>query len=176
MIEVAPLEFDKITGLVVKRHAAFAGSPEHESVILDAYSGTGFSWTVYVAVAPATATLWFAGVTCMLKSVISADTDVCASTIFPCASACTVPPLKNTGELPLVLAVGVAVIVTVAVDPDCSEIGPQLMLLFAEPAAPQVPELMLALTLVMGTPVTCELRLAVITIPFARSGPLFVTV
>jgi len=66
--------------------------------------------------------------------------------MFPGAIACTVPPLKFTGEFPLLLAVGVAVMVTVAVDPDCSEIGPQLMLVLEEVPAPHVPELMLALT------------------------------
>jgi hypothetical protein len=84
--------------------------------------------------------------------------------------------LKNTGELPLLFAVGVAVIVTVAVDPDCSEIGPQLMPVLDDPPLPHVPEVMLAEMLVSGTPVTSVPRFAVITMLLARSGPLLVTV
>ena len=53
----------------------------------------------------------------MLKSDIVADTEVCASTMFPGAIACTVPPLK-VAWLPLLFPVGVTLIVTVAVDPD----------------------------------------------------------
>ena len=82
----------------------------------------------------------------MPKSVICAGTDVCASTMLPCAITCTVPPLKEMGELPLLFAAGVAVIVKVAVDPDCNEIGPQLMLELDEFPAPHVPELMVAVT------------------------------
>jgi hypothetical protein len=112
----------------------------------------------------------------MLKSDISAGTDVCARTIFPGAIACTVPPLKNTGELPLLFAAGVAVIVTVAVDPDCREIGPQLMLVLDVVPAEQADEVMFAVMFENWTCVTVELRFAVTTMPLAESGPLFVTV
>src|SRR5579884_1044182 len=118
------------------------------------------------------------GLTSIRKSDIFAETDVCASTMFPCPSACTVPPLKNTTPLALLplLDVGVAVIVTVAVDPACKETGPQVMLVFVDPPPPQVPELMLPLTFVSGTPVTWELRFADTTMLLAGSGPLFVSV
>ena len=53
-----------------------------------------------------------------MKSDISAGTDVWASTILPGANAVIVPPLKDSGDAPVLLAVGVAVIVKVAVDPD----------------------------------------------------------
>ena len=121
--------------------------------------------------------LWLLGVTIILKSVICAETDVCASTILPGAMACTVPPLKNTGDVPLLFAVGVAVMVSVAVDPDCSEIGPQLMLGLMEPLPLQVPApLRLPVTFESCTPVAERLISAVITMLLARSGPLFVTV
>ena len=69
---------------------------------------------------PAFASVRLLGVTDMPKSDILAGTEVCARTMFPGAIACTVPPLKSTGEFPLLFAAGVAVIVTVAVDPDCN--------------------------------------------------------
>ena len=172
-----PLVLVKFTGLVLGAHAAADGSPEHEIVMPDVNNGRGVNCTVYVAVAPATGMLWLLGLTTMLKSVICAGTDVCASTMLPGPIACTVPPLKNTGEVPLRFAVGVAVIVSVAVDPDCSEIGPQLMLGFVEPLplhvpAPfRVPETLLSCALVVDA-----LKSAVTTMLLARSGPLFVTV
>src|ERR1700758_1450276 len=111
--------------------------------------GPGVSPTVYVAVAPATGMAKFLGLTVMLKSLIRAGTDVCASTMLSGEIACTVPPLKAVGFVELTEP-GVRVMVTVAVDPDCSETGPQLMLV-ADPPAPHVPELMVALTLLTGT-------------------------
>ena len=66
--------------------------------------------------------------------------------------------------------------VTVAVDPDCNEIGPQLKLVLVEPPPVQVPVLMLPEILESGTPVTTALKLSVITMLLAGSGPLFVTV
>ena len=96
--------------------------------------------------------------------------------MLPGAMACTVPPLKNSGDAPLLSAVGVAVMVTVAVDPDCSEIGPQLKLVLADPPLLQVPVLMLPEILVSGTWVTEGLKLPVITMLLAGSGPLFVIV
>ena len=112
-----------------------------------------------------------------MKSDICAETDVCASTILPGPMACTVPPLKDKAELALLLAVGVAVIVSVAVDPDCKEIGPQLMLGFEDPLPLHVPApLRLPETFDRGTCVTDVLKSAVITTLLARSGPLFVTV
>ena len=84
------------------------------------------------------------------------------------------PPLKKTGGSAVLLRVGVRVIVTVAVDPDCNEIGPQLMLVLDEPPPPQVPVLMVALTLLTGTPVLA--KLARIATLLAKSGPLFVRV
>src|SRR5215469_5075280 len=118
---------------------------------------------------------WLLGLTVMVKSLICAETDVWASTILSAPIAITVPPLKEIELVAVLLAgvLGVRVMVTVAVDPDCRVIGPQLMLVFAPPA-PQVPELMLALTLLTGTPVW--LKLARIAILLARSGPLLVTV
>ena len=135
-----------VTDGLVKLQVEAAGSPEHDRLMLDVKTGFGVSVTEYVAVPPATVTAWLLGVTPMPKSDILAGTDVCASTIFPGAIACTVPPLKFTGKFPVLLAVGVAVMVTVAVDPDCSEIGPQLMPVLEEFPAPHVPELMVALT------------------------------
>jgi hypothetical protein len=73
-------------------------------------------------------------------------------------------------------SLGVAVIVTVAVEPACNETGPQLMLVFDELPLPQVPELIVAVMLVNCTPVIAGSRLAVTVTPLARSGPLFVTV
>ena len=73
--------------------------------------------------------------------------------MLPGPMACTVPPLKKMGEFPLLLGLGVAVMVTVAVDPDCKEIGPQLMLVLDELPFPQVPALTVALTFVRGIPV-----------------------
>jgi hypothetical protein len=118
---------------------------------------------------------WLLGLTVMVKSLICAETDVCASTILPVATAITVPPLKDIEFVDVLFGgvLGVRVMVTVAVDPDCSVIGPQLMLVF-EPPAPQVPALMVALTLLMGTPVW--LKLARIAMLVAKSGPLLVTV
>jgi hypothetical protein len=118
---------------------------------------------------------WLLGLTVMVKSLNCAETDVCASTILSAPTAITVPPLNDI-ELVEVLfagALGVRVMVTVAVDPDCRVIGPQLMLEFVPPA-PQVPVLMVALTLLMGTPVW--LKLARITMLVAKSGPLLVIV
>jgi hypothetical protein len=90
--------------------------------------------------------------------------------------ACTVPPLKGTAEF-APLAVGVAVMVSVEVEPDCSEIGPQLILGFVDPLPLQVPApFRLPETFVSCTCVTERLKFAVITMPDARSGPLFVTV
>src|SRR6516164_2442593 len=109
----------------------------------------------------------------ILKSATCAETEVCAFTLLSAPIACTVPPLKKTGGSAVLLRVGVRVMVTVAVDPDCSVIGPQLMLVVVPPA-PQVPVLMLALTLLTGTPVW--LKLARIAILLARSGPLLVIV
>lgn len=170
----APLVFDKLTDLEGQPEAA--GNPEHDTVMLEVYSGCGVNWTVYVAVSPACAITWLLGLTDMLKSVICAGTEVCASTILPGATACTVPPLKDNGEAPLLFGVGVAVTLTVTVAPDCSDTGPQLMLALNDPPAPQVPVLMLALTLLRGIPVACGLKSARITMLLARSGPLFVTV
>src|SRR5437899_6816482 len=97
--------------------------------------------------------------------------------MLPGAMAWIVPPLKNTGDVPLLFAVGVAVIVSVAVDPDCKEIGPQLMLGFVEPLPLQVPApARLPVTFESCTPVAVRLKSAVTTILLARSGPLFVTV
>ena len=117
----------------------------------------------------------FVGLMAMLKSDICAETDVCATTMFPGANAVTVPPLKDA-PLPLLLAVGVAVMVRVAVDPDCSEIGPQLILTFVVAPLPHVPELMLPLMFVSGMKVTPGLMSAVMVILLARSGPLLVIV
>ena len=112
----------------------------------------------------------------MLKSDICAGTEVCARTMLPGAMACTVPPLNDCGEDPLALIVGVAVIVTVAVEPEGSEIGPQLILVEVDPE-PHVPELIVADTAVkVIPPVNCGDRLSVTTILLARSGPLFCTV
>jgi hypothetical protein len=99
--------------------------------------------------------------------------------------ACTVPPLKAAPEvfaqvvlfvLPVDVGVGLTTIVTVAVDPDCREIGPQLTPPPVELAPVHVPEVMLAETKVSGTIVAAALRLSVTVIPLARSGPLFVSV
>src|SRR5579859_3065771 len=103
-----------------------------------------------------------------------AGTEVCASTILPGPMTCTVPPLNETCP-PLLVDVGVAVIVTVAVDPDCNDGKLQLTTGFVE-APPQVPELTLAVTLVNATFVTAWLILAVIEMLLAKSGPLLVTV
>src|SRR5579864_8300913 len=112
--------------------------------------------------------LWLGGLTVILKSVIFAETDVCASTMLPGAMAWIVPPLKNR-DVPLLFAVGVAVMVSVAVDPDCSEIGPQLMLGFVEPLPLQTPApFRLPVTFVSCTPVAERLMSAVITMLLAR--------
>src|SRR5579872_1861374 len=97
--------------------------------------------------------------------------------MLPGPITCTVPPLKLPPSLPvLLLAVGVTTIVMVAVDPDCSDIGPQLTLPLVELLLVQLPELMLAELNVSGTIVAAELRSSVTVIPLARSGPLFVSV
>ena len=84
--------------------------------------------------------------------------------------------LNDCGEDPFALMVGVAVIVTVAVDPEGNEIGPQLKFVDEDPA-PQVPELIVADTAVkLIPPVYCGARLSVTTMLLARSGPLLVTV
>ena len=68
-------------------------------------------------------------------------------------SAIIVPPLNaKAWGVPVLGAVGVAVMVSVAVDPDCNEIGPQLIPMPVDPA-PHVPVLMLPVMLVSGTPV-----------------------
>ena len=80
------------------------------------------------------------GLTNMLKSDMAAGTDVVASTMLPGALICTVPPLKDSGEVPLGLALGTTTMTTVAVEPDCSEGRLQLTRKFAL-APPQVPVL-----------------------------------
>ena len=113
----------------------------------------------------------------MLKSDIFAGTDVCARTMFPGAIACTVPPLNACGEDPLLLIAGVAVTVTVAVDPEGREIGPQLILVEVDPEALHVPELIVADAEVKFTPpVYWGARLLMTSILLAKSGPLFCTV
>src|SRR5712691_2534762 len=94
--------------------------------------------------------------------------------MFPCPIACTEPPL-NEGVLPLLVAVGVAEMIIVAVEPDCSEGRLQLTMVLVD-APPQVPEVTLAVMAVRGTPVTAELRLSVTVMLLAKSGPLLVTV
>lgn len=96
--------------------------------------------------------------------------------MLPGPITCTVPPLKLPPSLPLLLAVGVTTIVMVAVDPDCSDIGPQLTPPPVELLLVQLPELMLAELNVTGTIVAAELRSSVTVIPLAKSGPLFVSV
>src|SRR5579863_3465636 len=103
-----------------------------------------------------------------------AETDVWASTMLPGPITCTVPPLNKTCP-PVLVDVGVAVIVTVAVEPDCSEGRLQLTTGFVD-APPHVPELTLAVTLVKATFVTVWLILAVMVMLLAKSGPLLVTV
>src|SRR4051812_38555369 len=103
-----------------------------------------------------------------------AATDVCARTMLPDAMASTVPPLNVSG-LPSLFAVGVAIMVTVAVEPDCNDGRVQLTLEFAE-TAPQLPAVTLGVMLVKGTCVSVEFKFAVTLMLFARSGPLFVTV
>jgi len=112
------------------------------------------------------------GETVILKSDIVADTEVCAKTMLPGAIAEIVPPLNATEDEALT-DVGVAVIVSVAVDPACNEIGPQLIPVPVLPA-PQVPALMLPVMLVSGTPVAAIS--ARIVMLLARSGPPFVIV
>ena len=73
--------------------------------------------------------------------------------MLPNPETCTVPPLNDSGELPLEFGVGVTTIVTVAVDPDCRDGRLQLTIAFVV-TPPHVPELMLAETKVNGTPVT----------------------
>ena len=73
------------------------------------------------------------------------------------------------------MPVGVTLITTVAVEPDCNEGIGQLMVPFDE-TVPQDCEEELADTNVTGTPVTDELKLSVTTMLFARSGPLLVIV
>src|SRR5215472_4035925 len=109
----------------------------------------------------------------MLKSDITAGTEVCARTMLPALMTCTVPPLK-VAWLPLEFDVGVITMVTVAVEPACSEGRVQLTTELVE-TPPQVPELVLADTKVTGTPVIEGLRLSVSVRLVARSGPLLVT-
>jgi hypothetical protein len=110
----------------------------------------------------------------MLKSDVCAATDVSARTTLPGPIACTDPPLNDDG-LPLLFAAGVAVMVTVAVEPACRGGRVQLTLVLVEPP-PQVPEVTLAVILLSGTPVTNGLTLSRTVMLLARSGPLFVTV
>jgi hypothetical protein len=95
------------------------GCPEHEKLIFEVKSGCGVNWTWYVAISPATGILWFEGLTDMLKSDIVAGTVVWANTILPWPITCTVPPL-NVAWLPLLFEVGIKMMVTVAVEPDCN--------------------------------------------------------
>ena len=75
--------------------------------------------------------------------------------MLPGAIAEIVPPLNATEDEALT-DVGVAVIVSVAVDPACNEIGPQLIPVPVLPA-PQVPVLMLPVMFVSGVvPYPCE--------------------
>jgi len=108
-----------------------------------------------------------------LKSDMFAETEVWAYTMLPGPIACTVPPL-NDACAPVLLAVGVNTIVTVAVEPAWSVGRLQLMTVLVVETPLQVPPMMLAVTGVRGTPVA--LKLSVIVIPLARSGPLLVTV
>ena len=109
------------------------------------------------------------------KSDMVAGTEVCARTMLPGPIACTVPPLKVCGELPLVFGVGVTTTVIVAVDPDCNEGTLQLTTALVD-APPQVPDVTLAETNVNGTMVIWELKLSVTVILVAKSGPVFVTI
>src|ERR1700745_3145736 len=106
---------------------------------------------------------------------MAAGTEVDARTMLPCAVTCTVPPLKDCGEVPLALALGTTTMTTVAVEPDCSEPRLQLTTKFVV-APPHVPVLAVADTNVSGMPVTAGLKLSVTAMLFARSGPLFVIV
>jgi hypothetical protein len=63
--------------------------------------------------------------------------------------------------------------VKVAVDPDCKEIGPQLMFVLLEVPPPHVPELILPVMLVRGTKVAPGLIFEATMMLLARSGPLF---
>lgn len=173
MVTVEPLELCNVTELPgLKTHDEPPGVPVQDRVMGEPNSGCGVSETVYCAVAPASGTVWFSGAALILKSDIAADTEVCAKTMFPGAKARIVPPLNDT-EFCALTDVGVAVIVKVAVDPACNEIGPQLIPVPVLPA-PQVPVLMLPVMLVSGTPVA--FMSARIVMLLARSGPLFVIV
>ena len=66
-------------------------------------------------------------------------------------------------------------IVTVAVEPDCSELMVQLTLVPLAPP-PQVPDVAVAESNVTGTPVDASEMSSVTTTPVAKSGPLLVTV
>ncbi len=84
------------------------------------------------------------------------------------ADTLTAPPLK----LPAV--VGVRTMVTVAVEPDCSDVIVQTAVLFPVAVWLQLPDVAVAEFKVTGTPVA--LRLSVTVMFVARSGPLFVMV
>ena len=81
-----------------------------------------------------------------MKSDIFAETCVEARTILLGPVTCTAPPLKVVA-LPLLLAVGVAVMVIVAVEPACRDGIRQVTLVVVAPLPLHVPEVTLAVTL-----------------------------
>src|SRR4029077_18084377 len=86
-VAVEPLDPCRVTDAPgLKLHDEPEGNPVHESAIAELNSGRGVNCTLYVAVAPACGIFWFVGLTNIVKSDISAETDVCDSTIFPGAS------------------------------------------------------------------------------------------
>jgi hypothetical protein len=95
--------------------------------------------------------------------------------MLPGPITCTEPPLKKAC-VPALFGVGVTTIVTVAVEPDCSEGRLQLTMEFVEPPPPQVPAVVLAETNVNGTIVFAGLRLSNNVMLVAKSGPVLVTV
>src|SRR5579863_7549641 len=112
------------------------------------------------------------GLTWMPKSDIFAETDTWFGVMLLGAFATTFPPLNGAAP-PLGLAVGVNTMVTVAVEPDCSDWILQDTLVEVEPP-PQVPEVALAETKVRGIAVVDGLMSSVTVMFEAKSGPLLV--